>query len=774
MEPKKFLFVTLDALITDVAWQVAKEGHEVKFYTEEKKEKDVGDGFVEKTDDWKKDVDWADVIVFDDVLGQGKKAQELREQGKFVIGGTPYTDKLEDDRSFGQEELKNAGVPIIPQTNFTSFDEAIEFVQKNPDRYVVKPSGEAQNVKQLLYVGEDENGKDVIQVLDHYKKIWSNRVKEFQLQKRINGVEVAVGAFFNGKEFIYPINVNFEHKKLFPGNIGPSTGEMGCYDEATEVLTDNGWKFFNELSHEDALCTLNPENDNIEFHKPSLLVTFSHHNKLLSVENQTLDMMVTLDHNMYVCSQADARKGRNNFRFVKAKNLECQSVAKRTGNWTGVEQQYFVLPSIPIGHYSGKQVVYQASPEVEISMDNWVAFMGIWLADGWVSDNKVCISQKQGEKSEAISYLLDSLPFDFKQRGDEFYLYNKQLAEYLRQFGKADDKHVPKFIKELSKRQIELFLKWYCLGDGTIMKNDFRIFYTVSSRLADDVQELLLKIGRVGIVKKRTRIGFGDDHYANSGSCYEIIERVKKTNSWIDKRDMKVVDYDGKVYCATVKNHVMYVRRSGKPYWCGNTSMFWSSPNKIFNSTLKKMEPKLKEEGYIGYIDINCIVNNNGIYPLEFTARFGYPTISIQQEGMLIPIGEFLYELSRGNGKNLKTKSGFQVGVRVVVPPFPFNDNKAFETNSKDAVIIFKKNGGYNGIHIEDVKLSDGEWIIAGNTGVVLIVVGSGQTMKQAQKQAYNRISNIMIPNMFYRKDIGDRWFEDSDKLHNWGYLRES
>ena len=31
----------------------------------------------------------------------------------------------------------------------------------------------------------------------------------------------------NGKNFIYPINVNFEHKKLFPGDIGPSTGEMG-------------------------------------------------------------------------------------------------------------------------------------------------------------------------------------------------------------------------------------------------------------------------------------------------------------------------------------------------------------------------------------------------------------------------------------------------------------------------------------------------------------------------------------------------------------------
>jgi phosphoribosylamine--glycine ligase len=25
---------------------------------------------------------------------------------------------------------------------------------------------------------------------------------------------------------------------------------------------------------------------------------------------------------------------------------------------------------------------------------------------------------------------------------------------------------------------------------------------------------------------------------------------------------------------------------------------------------------------------------------------------------------------------------------------------------------------------------------------------------------------------MYYRTDIGDRWAEDSDKLHTWGYLR--
>ena len=82
------------------------------------------------------------------------------------------------------------------------------------------------------------------------------------------------------------------------------------------------------------------------------------------------------------------------------------------------------------------------------------------------------------------------------------------------------------------------------------------------------------------------------------------------------------------------------------------TAMFWSGPNKLFNSTLKKMEAKLASEGYVGYIDLNCIVNGNGIYPLEFTARFGYPTISIQQEGMTTPIGQFLADLAQARTRN--------------------------------------------------------------------------------------------------------------------------
>ncbi|MGB5624742.1 MAG: phosphoribosylglycinamide synthetase C domain-containing protein, partial [Woeseiaceae bacterium] len=182
---------------------------------------------------------------------------------------------------------------------------------------------------------------------------------------------------------------------------------------------------------------------------------------------------------------------------------------------------------------------------------------------------------------------------------------------------------------------------------------------------------------------------------------------------------------------------------------------------------------RLAEEKYVGYMDVNCIVNGQGIYPLEFTARFGYPTISIQADGLQMPVSDFLYGMAAGSLTNFKTKRGFQIGVRIVVPPFPYNDPKTFEANSKDRVIIFRK-PNYDGIHIEDVKLVNGEWLITGTSGVILIVTGFGVSVKQAQAQAYQRVKNILIPNMYYRTDIGDRWFEDHDKLHSWGYLRES
>ncbi|MDV7390265.1 hypothetical protein RZS08_02875, partial [Arthrospira platensis SPKY1] len=102
-----------------------------------------------------KHINWADIIIFD-YTGYGQVAEELRAAGKLVIGGTQYTDNLELDRSFGQNELKRHKIKILNYQEFSSFHEAIAFVEANPNAYVIKPSGETQDYKQLLFVGKEE------------------------------------------------------------------------------------------------------------------------------------------------------------------------------------------------------------------------------------------------------------------------------------------------------------------------------------------------------------------------------------------------------------------------------------------------------------------------------------------------------------------------------------------------------------------------------------------------------------------------------------------
>src|SRR5260370_39264406 len=105
--------------------------------------KELGDqanGFVPNVSTPESSYDWSDLIVFPDG-GYGQKAQELRKNGFTVWGGTSLTDKLESDRSFGQEAMKNAGIPIVPFREFKTLEEAIAYVQAHPMRYCVKLDG---------------------------------------------------------------------------------------------------------------------------------------------------------------------------------------------------------------------------------------------------------------------------------------------------------------------------------------------------------------------------------------------------------------------------------------------------------------------------------------------------------------------------------------------------------------------------------------------------------------------------------------------------------
>src|SRR3989344_8857205 len=98
----KFLCVSRLGCVGDLCIRLQEEGHKARYYIDDKEEKDISDGFVEKAERWEDFKDWADVIVFDDA-DFGGTAEALRQEGKGGIGGSTHTDRPGTDPGVGQQ-----------------------------------------------------------------------------------------------------------------------------------------------------------------------------------------------------------------------------------------------------------------------------------------------------------------------------------------------------------------------------------------------------------------------------------------------------------------------------------------------------------------------------------------------------------------------------------------------------------------------------------------------------------------------------------------------
>jgi len=222
----RVLFVSRELITGDLAYRLKQEGYNIKLFIEEKNEKNCLNGLVKKTNDWKKELIWVGkegLIIFDDV-GYGKVQDKLRKEGYLVVGGSGDGDRLELDRIYGQKILKSFGmIDNSFKTKNFSIKSAIEFVKKNKGKWVIKQD---DHNTALNYVGHIENGSDVVSMLENYKDNFNGSYK-ISLQKKVDGVEIAIGRFFNGGNWFGPSVINFEHKHLCNDDIGPLGGETG-------------------------------------------------------------------------------------------------------------------------------------------------------------------------------------------------------------------------------------------------------------------------------------------------------------------------------------------------------------------------------------------------------------------------------------------------------------------------------------------------------------------------------------------------------------------
>ncbi|MCD6133609.1 MAG: dCTP deaminase [Deltaproteobacteria bacterium] len=215
------------------------------------------------------------------------------------------------------------------------------------------------------------------------------------------------------------------------------------------------------------------------------------------------------------------------------------------------------------------------SEPVKIPMDDWLRFFGIWIAEG-----SACVSKKGyhvkvaafGKNKKIIEGWIKKLPFRYYITDTGFQIESKQLCLYLLRFGHASEKFVPPEIKSLPPKQIKIFLDAYMMGDG----NEQTLTYTTTSKkLADDIQELVLKAGWASTVRripkeKMPMRRLGQHIIKYNYDIYKIRISKKQLTPKIYKRSFSKIDYDDYVYDVTVPNHTLYVRRNGKACWSSN------------------------------------------------------------------------------------------------------------------------------------------------------------------------------------------------------------
>ncbi len=200
----------------------------------------------------------------------------------------------------------------------------------------------------------------------------------------------------------------------------------------------------------------------------------------------------------------------------------------------------------------------------------------------------------------------------------------------------------------------------------------------------------------------------------------------------------------------------------------------------LARKVLQPLEDQLARLGYIGYIDVNCIIDAGGTpWPLEFTMRPGWPTFNIQQALHTGDHAQWLMDLTTGKDSRNLLLDEIAVGVVMSIPDYPYSHLTRKEVNGVPLYGLTPENSR----HVHPCEMMQGEapheeggkilsrpcLVTAGD--YVLVASGTGPNVNAAKKAAYGVLKQLSLPNSpMYRTDISNRLKKQLPELQAMGY----
>jgi hypothetical protein len=371
-----------------------------------------------------------------------------------------------------------------------------------------------------------------------------------------------------------------------------------CIDNQTEILTNNGWKRYNTILKTDKALSLNPKNNEANYYPISnIYINKNYKGKMIEYNGKTVDFCITPNHRVFYKRYGKYKNNAWNLKSIKDIKDSWFHLQKNF-LWKGISIRNFLIPPL---YSKNWRLRFNYSRKININL--WLQFLGWYISEGCINSNpkkgrySILIAQNKNKYFAEIKSLLTKMNFSYDYNSHSFRIHDKQLWNWLKEncykgnririksIFNCYNKKVPDFIKTLQPKFIEIFLDSFCKGDGTIEKHTGRKRYITSSKqLADDIQELILKIGKYATIDKikpltffikgkkiePLKYHFRINEYMTNFKIATICQKTTMKNR--NDTQLKSRFYNGLVWCiTTTPHHLIYIRRNGKCHWTGNS-----------------------------------------------------------------------------------------------------------------------------------------------------------------------------------------------------------
>jgi phosphoribosylamine--glycine ligase len=174
------------------------------------------------------------VIGPEDPLAAGL-SDRLRKMNVKVFGPSKEAARLEADKWFAKEMMRQQSIPTAEARVFTDPDQAEEYVRLRDEPLVIKATGLAKGKG----VSVCYRASDALEAIDRImrQKAFGAAGGRVVIEEKLAGPECSILAFVDRRS-IYVMETSQDHKPVDDGDTGPMTGGMGAYSP-TPVVTDH-------------------------------------------------------------------------------------------------------------------------------------------------------------------------------------------------------------------------------------------------------------------------------------------------------------------------------------------------------------------------------------------------------------------------------------------------------------------------------------------------------------------------------------------------------